>query len=473
MNSVRVRHLENALIQFDSLSVIGGEGLPSVWRPHPPLDLFLRHYFSAHRKRLSSPDKAWVSANLYEMIRWRGLLDYVCPSPVNWSNRLRTFAISDRWRAHSMNLRLAPHIRCSFPEFLFQRLEKHFGTAKSILLCNILNEAPPMFLRVNVLRGVSRDRIYKYMCTKQVQVEKSVHSPFALMLTETQKLLDLPEYKQGLIEIQDEGSQLVGCKIQCKPGDKVLDYCAGSGGKSLVFGIGMENTGKIYLHDTRTTMLQQARKRLRNAGIKNYHILPPEDPLHRRLKGKMDWVVVDAPCSSTATLRRNPDLKWNLTDQRLCDLVLLQREIFKKALEYVKPVSGRIVYSTSSILDEENVQQVKYFCEVHGLVLSSSPFHALPQSKAMDGFFLAIFERLQTNPTTGKLNRDKKTECRTRAAEVVEVRKPDQDKKTECRTRAAEVVEVRKPDQEDSKARGKLQQSAIQTLENLWKTENI
>lgn len=397
MNATRVRHLENALIHFDHLSSSS----------HQPLDLFLRQYFAAHvrappalpahgdgrggrRINLNDADKAWVTAHMYEILRWKGLLDYVSPPPNTWPNRLRTYASSDRWRSHTLNSSLPSHVRCSFPESLFRRMETSFGTKKAMDICFVLNESHHTYLRVNPLR-CSRDLLYKYLSNKEVAVEKCLYSHLGLRIVDHQRLLDLPEYKQGLLEMQNEASQLVALKVHCKPGEKVLDYCAGSGGKSLVYGTLMENKGKLYLHDIRPHMLAQAKIRMKRAGIRNFHLLHPTDRLHPFLKQKMDWVVVDVPSSCTGALRRNPDRKWNYTDKELYDLIDIQRDIFQKALEYMNP-EGKIMYSTCSVLDEENVQQVTYFCEKHGLCLSYPPFHALPQSKGMDGFFCAVFE---------------------------------------------------------------------------------
>lgn len=379
MNAFRVRHLENCLCGFEEATLL-----------KQPLDLFLQRYFRAH-KAIGSSDRAWICDNVYEMVRWKGLIDYLTPPPTTWPNRLRTYIISDRWRGHTKNASISPHTRCSFPKELFSRIEMAFGTKKAMDICNILNEPAPTFLRVNTLK-ISRDRVYKYLLNKAIPLEKCQHSPYGLVLSTKVRLLDLPEYKKGYIEIQDEASQLVAFKVQVQPGEKVLDYCAGSGGKSLAFGPQMENCGKIYLHDTRDYLLRQAKVRMRRAGIQNYVLLCPRDPLHTRLHGLMDWVVVDVPCSGTGALRRNPDIKWNYSDKELFDKIGLQREIFEKAIQYLKP-HGKVVYITCSILDEENVQQVKYFCQKHSMLLSDAPFHALPQSKGMDGFFCATLER--------------------------------------------------------------------------------
>eukprot|EP00388_Colpodella_angusta_P023036 GDKJ01058881.1.p1 GENE.GDKJ01058881.1~~GDKJ01058881.1.p1 ORF type:complete len:458 (-),score=61.45 GDKJ01058881.1:85-1362(-) len=351
-----------------------------------PIDLFLSKYFSG--SKLGPTDRAWIADNFYELHRWKGLLDYVTPPPATWSTRLRTYFISDRWRAHTMNERLPGHIRGSCPEVLFKRLEFTYGPKKALQICHVLNEPAPTFLRINPQR-TRRDQMLKFLLSKGVMVEKSINSPLCLQLQSKQRMLDLPEYNTGMFEIQDESSQLIAQKLPIKPGQIILDFCAGSGGKSVILGPMLHNQGKIFLHDIKEKALARSKQRMKNAGVMNYQTLTHKDPILKTLRGKVDWVIVDPPCTAIGAARRSPDLKWNFTDQRLFEMVGLQREIFEDALKYVKP-GGRIVYSTASILDEENVQQIKYFCFKHNLALVEPPTHSLPVSKGMDGFFLAI-----------------------------------------------------------------------------------
>lgn len=382
MNATRARHLENALILFDQVR--------KSETPYLPLDLFLRRYFQAH-KFLSSKDKAWVSDKGYELLRWRGLIDHLTPQPHSWVNRMRTFFISDRWRSQTQNQKLPHHVRCSFPPELFARFETSFGTKAAAQLCDILNEPAMTFLRVNVNK-ISRDKVCTYLASRGSPVEKTLNSKIGLQLANKQKLLDLPEFKLGYFEIQDESSQLISQQVDAQPGELVMDFCAGSGGKALCIAPPMLNRGQVFLHDVKDTKLFESKKRMRKAGITNYTIVPPAHPLLPKLRGRMDWVLVDAPCSQTGALRRSPEMKWTYTDDRLWQWVAQQREIFETALKYLKD-SGKIVYATCSVLEEENTQQVRFFCERFGLYLSHAPLHALPQSKGMDGFFCATMER--------------------------------------------------------------------------------
>eukprot|EP00931_Biecheleriopsis_adriatica_P031252 TRINITY_DN18350_c0_g1_i1.p1 TRINITY_DN18350_c0_g1~~TRINITY_DN18350_c0_g1_i1.p1 ORF type:complete len:384 (+),score=66.86 TRINITY_DN18350_c0_g1_i1:108-1259(+) len=382
MNATRVRHLENALNLFEKTR--------RTETPFLPVDLFLRRYFQAH-KFLDNKDRAWISDKTYELYRWRGLIDHLTPKPHNWVNRMRTFFMSDRWRSQTQNKKLPHHVRCSFPPGLFKRFEDNLGTKAAVDLCDTLNEPAMTFLRVNTAR-IERDKVFTFLTSRSVPVEKTLSSKIGLQLASKQKLLDLPEYKLGYFEIQDESSQLIAQQVDAQPGDLVLDYCAGSGGKSLCIAPPMLGRGQVFLHDTRDMKLFESRRRFRKAGIHNYMILTPSHPLLPKLRNKMDWVLVDAPCSQTGALRRNPDMKWTFSDERLWRWVAQQREIFEAALKYVKD-DGKIVYATCSVLEEENAQQVRFFCEKFGLYLTHPPLHAKPQSKGLDGFFCATMER--------------------------------------------------------------------------------
>lgn len=382
MNATRIRHVENALGMFEKMR--------KSETPYLPLDLFLRRYFQAH-KFLNEKDRAWVAEKTYELYRWRGLLDNVATPPHNWVTRMRTFFVNDRWRSHTTNPKLPHHVRCSFSEEMFSKIEQNLGTKAAREVCDIMNEPPVTFLRVNTAK-ISRDKVFSYLAARDVPVEKTLNSKIGLMLASKQKLLALPEYKMGYFEIQDESSHLIAQQVDAKPGELVMDYCAGSGGKTLALAPPMQNKGMVFLYDNRDQKLYEGKKRMRNAGIKNYMILPPAHPLMPKLRAKMDWVLVDAPCSQSGALRRNPDMKWTFSEERLDRWVAQQREIFEEALKYVKD-GGKIVYATCSVLDEENAQQVRYFCEKFGLYLSHQPLHALPQSRGMDGFFCATMER--------------------------------------------------------------------------------
>ena len=164
--------------------------------------------------------------------------------------------------------------------------------------------------------------------------------------------MDTPEFRKGYFEVQDEASQLVGLRVLAQPGEKVLDYCAGSAGKTLTFAHQLRGTGKIYLHDVRASVLVNAKKRLKRAGVNNVVFCYEDNTLLKDMKGQFDWIVLDVPCTGTGTLRRNPDIKMKFTRARLDHFVQLQQGIIAESLPYLKKETGRIVYSTCSLLPQ-------------------------------------------------------------------------------------------------------------------------
>lgn len=199
--------------------------------------------------------------------------------------------------------------------------------------------------------------------------------------------LDL--FKKGFFEIQDEGSQLVSLRIKTKPGDCVLDYCGGSAGKTLAFAPYMQNKGQIFVHDIRKNILLEAKRRLRRANIQNYQLADNKNKLLFSMKNKFDWVLLDVPCSGTGTLRRNPEFKYKFNLDKFEELRKVQLEILEESLLFVKP-KGKIVYTTCSLLHEENLSQVVKFCSKHNYSIEDdNVFETLPISNGMDGFFSA------------------------------------------------------------------------------------
>ena len=202
----------------------------------------------------------------------------------------------------------------------------------------------------------------------------------------------MEEFKKGYFEVQDEASQLIAELIAIEPGMRFLDYCAGSGGKSLAIAPRLKERGQLFLHDIRPRALLEARKRLKRAGIQNAQLLPADSPNKRLLKMKMDWVLVDAPCTGTGTFRRNPDMKWKFEDQLLPRIIQEQREIFEEALSFLKP-GGHIVYATCSVLPQENLHQAAYFLDRFPLEQIGEPFSSIPLTGEMDGFFGVVFKK--------------------------------------------------------------------------------
>lgn len=352
-----------------------------------PLDLFINHYFRDHAS-LGSKDRAFITETVYALVRWKGLLDYFCSS-FSWKERYEIFLKIDPYEClQREEIPLAT--RVSFPQDLFDLLAGNYGVEKAVELCLTCNQPAPTTIRANTLK-ISRDHLLQRL-EKNYDVSPTSFSSEGILFHKKLNFFQLPEFKEGLFEVQDEGSQLLAHLVQVKPGEQVLDYCAGSGGKTLAFAPSMKGKGQIYVHDIRTFALQEARKRLRRADIQNYQIVSPASPHLTKLKKNMDWVLVDAPCSGIGTLRRNPDMKWKFDLTMLKRLIGQQRMIFEKALSFLRP-EGRIVYATCSLLKEENQEQVAHFVSTYSLTIEGKFFETFPVPGGMDGFFGVVLKR--------------------------------------------------------------------------------
>jgi 16S rRNA (cytosine967-C5)-methyltransferase len=383
MNVTRIRHLENAISHFERTNQ--SLDLPSV-----SIDSHLRAYFRAHRGKLAPVDREWISDKFRDIYRWRGLLSHFCVQD-NSSNLLRTYFGNPSWRAYNDSTTMADNTKVSMPEDLFLRMVKHFGKSKTLEIGRIWNEKTPQFMRVNILRE-NRQNVLRQLSYRGVSAEASKASNIGIKILRGDNIHDIAELGENLLAAQDESCQLIGCHIGVKPGEKILDFCSGSGGKSLVFGPKLQGKGHIFLHDIKPNYLLQARRKLRAVGIRNFTCISPGSEELNKLEGKMDWVLVDPPTTGTGQFRRYPDRKWLFSDSFLHDAVQQQRTILASALNFVSP-RGKIVYATSSILPEENEMQIRHFCDTHRLYLVSEPIRSLPVSHGMDGFFCAIMER--------------------------------------------------------------------------------
>lgn len=352
-----------------------------------PLDLLLNRYFRAS-KSLGSKDRHFIAETAFMLLRWKGLLDWFSPIPPSWKSRL------DVYQKHSLNdlmhtPSLLSHVKCSFPEWLFLKLKAQYGIQLTEEICLTSNSQAPATIRVNQLKS-SRDDLFESLRT-DYEIQKTTVSPWGITFLKRANYFETSLYKAGHFEAQDEGSQLLADLVQPKPGDHVLDFCAGSGGKTLAFAHLMKNKGQIYLHDIRHSPLQQARKRLARAGIQNVQFLESDNKNLNKLHKKMDWVLIDVPCSGTGTLRRHPHLKWELKEETLSSLIEAQRKIFAEAVSYLHP-NGKLVYGTCSILQEENEHQIDYFLRTCPVEVVGTPLKMVPTSDGPDGFYAVVFQ---------------------------------------------------------------------------------
>jgi 16S rRNA (cytosine967-C5)-methyltransferase len=302
-------------------------------------------------------------------------------------------------------------VRVNTPEWLLPSLKLRFGSDFMREMA-ALGEAAPVDLRVNTLK-TEREAARKTLAASGVTTTPGSLSPWALRVDGRPNLPALAAFKDGLVEIQDEGSQLAARLVGARPGMRVCDFCAGAGGKSLAIAAGMENKGHIVACDVSGPRLESASKRLRRAGVHNVerrHLESERDPWIKRQLGAFDRVLIDAPCSGTGTWRRNPDARWTLTPQDILELRALQARILGSAARLVKP-GGRLIYVTCSLLPEENESQVEAFAaaapeftllpmpQVWKEALGTTPptsdawLRLSPARHGTDGFFVAVFER--------------------------------------------------------------------------------
>lgn len=353
-----------------------------------PLDLYINHYFRAH-KALGSKDKAFIAESVYAMIRWLGLIDYLSETPGDWTSRFKTYSTVDL-KACQNDLSIPLHVRVSFPERLFELIKDTHGEDKAIELCLTSNTKAPTTVRANTLKISREDLLKRWQSI--YPLTQCEFAPNGITFKDKINLFALPEFKQGYFEVQDEGSQILAGLVKAEPGQQVLDYCAGSGGKALAFAPMMQNKGQIFLHDVRKHALLECRQRLRRAGVQNAQQIAFDDETRlKKIKKKMDWVLVDAPCSGTGTLRRNPDMKWKFDEKALQRLVGLQRNIFEKALSFLKP-NGRIIYGTCSLLKIENEEQIQHFLKTYPVEVEGKILQTLPVKGGMDGFYGVVFK---------------------------------------------------------------------------------
>ncbi len=355
--------------------------------PSSPLEKVLNFYLRRN-KAIGSKDRQLISNYIYSIIKWKSLID---AHLANENKSISYFNRLDFWLTHPLNEArqasfLQEHEKFGFPKILFDQLIKSLGREKTHQLCEVAQTRAPIFVRTN-LHKTTRESLF-HGWKDRYEVSLCEESDSGILFHEKINFFTLPEFDKGLFEVQDEASQLIGNLVDVKPGEEVLDYCAGSGGKSLTFAPKMKGKGQIFLHDLRLQALVAAKKRLKRSGIQNAQTISDEKGLNR-LKKRMNWVLLDVPCTGSGTWRRKPDQRWRYSSTMLEELVEKQRDIFEKSLQYLAP-DGRLVYSTCSIFPEENELQIEYFCQKYGCKVEGTFLKTFPEEGKMDGFFGAI-----------------------------------------------------------------------------------
>jgi 16S rRNA (cytosine967-C5)-methyltransferase len=305
-------------------------------------------------------------------------------------------------------------VRLEFPEWVLPSLHRRFGAALFEEMAAMLTPAP-LDLRVNLLKATREDALAA-LAAEGLDAAPTNLSPWGLRIASRRPVTGGPAFQAGLVEIQDEGSQLVAALVDARPGMRVADWCAGAGGKTLALAMTMENRGQLLACDVSAHRLDGAVRRLRRAGVHNVerHLTIAGDKWAKRRAGSFDRVLVDAPCTGTGTWRRNPDARHRLKPTDLAELLPKQAAILDEASKLVR-IAGRLVYATCSLLPEENEAQVSAFLDRHpafrlcplsapGIVppglpdasqFGGGPFLQLtPRAHDTDGFFAAVLDRV-------------------------------------------------------------------------------
>ena len=298
----------------------------------------------------------------------------------------------------------------SYPDWMVQRFLDQYGEQETLLLCQSLNGQAPLTLRANSLKATVEE-CQEALKKEDVLTERTKLSPYGLVVPKRINIFQLQAFRDGLFEVQDEGSQLLPYLLDPKPTAKVLDACAGAGGKTLELSAIMKNRGEIVAADVHSFRLEQLRKRAQRAGVSNVRIRQVQDiaDLGEQYAGYFDVVLIDAPCSGIGTLRRNPGMKWMVTEETIREVSEKQLHILEACVPFVKE-GGRVAYATCTLFREENETVVENFLSAHKEFAPDDPpldrakFDFSPYSvgkyikfspyrDGTDGFFIAVMKK--------------------------------------------------------------------------------
>ena len=343
------------------------------------------------------------------LLAWQGLPHVLkngaTPDELAWLERTATI---DRTQ-------LQDKLRHNLPDWLANRLREQLDDAGFWALVETFSASAPLDLRVNTQKA-KRETVLETLAAAQIEAAPTPYSTIGIRIPGKPALQKMPIYTEGHVEVQDEGSQLLSLLTAPKRGEMVVDFCAGAGGKTLALGALMRNTGRLYAFDVSAHRLDNLKPRLARSGLSNVYatqIAHENDDRIKRLRGKIDRVLVDAPCSGLGTLRRNPDLKWRQSPKALEELKVKQTAILDSAARLLKP-GGRLVYATCSVIPDENEGIADAFTATHpdfvplnaaealtsagvenagDLVTPAGHLRLWPHKHSTDGFFAAVWQK--------------------------------------------------------------------------------
>lgn len=415
------------------------EILEMIFEGKRPADALIGDYFKA-RRYAGSKDRRAISERVYAVLRKKAKLNWLAEQlQIKQTARIftlidcvlrdediETIFVEGQYNPAplhgkeedvaaflgAIDINMAPSsVRLEFPEWLLTDFTTSLGDDFDVVL-NALNEEAPLDLRINTLHPDAK-KAAQLLRDENVETAAGPYSPLCLRSAKKVKLGGLKSYQDGLIDIQDEGSQIIALLSQAKGCEMVMDFCAGGGGKTLALAAEMENEGQLYALDISSTRLYKMKKRLQRAGVNNVYLHPikaENDPWLKSFDSRVDRLLIDAPCSGIGAWRRNPESRWKMTPALLEDLLGRQERILQSSAHLVKE-GGRIIYATCSLLKRENENQIEKFLrenDNYSIVPITDvwaerfdtpcPFEGdfmtmRPDLHKSDGFFCAILER--------------------------------------------------------------------------------
>lgn len=413
--------LLNDLLQFDS-----------------PADAKLSEFFRHHRE-LGTKDRAWVAETAYGVLRrYRYLSTVTLEGPDDHEDTRKLIIalllkiegksirdlddlLDERQKEWAVAIKaknsegFAPAVLADVRDWFWDKLADQYGEAEAMTICRSMFEQASLDLRVNTIKANREEVLARMLAENTVKdnvIAPTPYSPTGIRMGARLNIGKHILFTEGKIEVQDEGSQLLSYLVAPKRGQMVADLCAGAGGKTLALGALMKNTGRLYAFDVSEKRLNNLGQRLKRSGLSNLHaqvIANENDQKLKRLNGKFDRVLVDAPCSGLGTLRRNPDLKWRQAEEDVAELNVKQTNILARAAKLCK-AGGRVVYATCSLLRDENEAIAEAFLQAHpefklipahevlaqqNIEINTGDYlKLLPHLHGTDGFFAAVFEKV-------------------------------------------------------------------------------
>ena len=394
-----------------------------------PADTALRYFFK--NERIGSKERALVAETVFGVLRHRLLLEIACQGNATPRRLALAYLVKfggynlreiepvlkrdeKEWLAIAKGTKYEDQplsVQAELPDWIIDKMRASYSDEEILTIGRAMQQAAPLDIRVNTLM-IKREEVLQQLQEQKIEAVATPYSPVGIRLMEKIPLNKDALFTTGKVEVQDEGSQLLGFLLAPKRNDMVVDFCAGAGGKTLMLSALMNSQGRLYAMDISEKRLANLKPRLKRSGASNIQpmLIAHENDLKvKRLAGKIDRVLVDAPCSGLGTLRRNPDLKFRQSEKSIEELNHKQAAILNSASRLLKK-GGRLVYATCSILFDENQRIVEAFLASHpdyvlrpaGEILQQQKIpldmrdylELRPNLHATDGFFAAILERV-------------------------------------------------------------------------------